>query len=98
LDIIADGARHRKPGKPRYKQIDMKLNIIKWLKELNPKQKQKVLARRFGFTWAHEPSNLRGCRYLEIGLNKRKAVRPKFKVGSLKKRLGKILCAIMSLI
>jgi len=65
LDIIAD-----EQGTEPENQVqtnDMKLNIIKWLKELNPKQTE-VLARRFGLL-GHEPATLEDVG-IEIGLTR----------------------------
>jgi RNA polymerase nonessential primary-like sigma factor len=65
LDIIAD-----EQGTQPENQVqtnDMKLNIIKWLEELNPKQTE-VLARRFGLL-GHEPATLEDVG-IEIGLTR----------------------------
>ncbi|MFT7259487.1 MAG: RNA polymerase nonessential primary-like sigma factor [Glaciecola sp.] len=65
LDVIAD-----EQGTQPENQIqtnDMKLNIIKWLEELNPKQTE-VLARRFGLL-GHEPATLEDVG-IEIGLTR----------------------------
>jgi RNA polymerase nonessential primary-like sigma factor len=52
LDIIAD----EKEFSPEesLQDSDIKSNIVTWLEELNPKQRE-VLARRFGLM-GHEPS------------------------------------------
>jgi RNA polymerase nonessential primary-like sigma factor len=65
LDVIADDQ-----GTEPENQVqtnDMKLNIIKWLEELNPKQTE-VLARRFGLL-GHEPATLEDVG-IEIGLTR----------------------------
>jgi RNA polymerase nonessential primary-like sigma factor len=65
LDIIAD-----EQGTQPENQVqtnDMKLHIIKWLEELNPKQTE-VLARRFGLL-GHEPATLEDVG-IEIGLTR----------------------------
>ncbi|MFT5713170.1 MAG: RNA polymerase nonessential primary-like sigma factor [Glaciecola sp.] len=65
LDFIAD-----EQGTQPENQVqtnDMKLNIIKWLEELNPKQTD-VLARRFGLL-GHEPATLEDVGN-EIGLTR----------------------------
>lgn len=65
LDIIADD---QGAGPENLLQTnDMKLNIIKWLQELNPKQKE-VLARRFGLL-GYEPATLEDVG-IEIGLTR----------------------------
>jgi len=65
LDIIAD---EQGAGPENQLQTnDMKLNIIKWLQELNPKQRE-VLARRFGLL-GHEPATLEDVG-VEIGLTR----------------------------
>ncbi len=65
LDIIAD---EQGTGPENQLQTnDMKLNIIRWLQELNPKQRE-VLARRFGLL-GHEPATLEDVG-VEIGLTR----------------------------
>jgi RNA polymerase nonessential primary-like sigma factor len=65
LDIIADDKGH---GPEEDLQVsDIKLNIIKWLEDLNPKQRE-VLARRFGLL-GYEPSTLEDVG-VEIGLTR----------------------------
>lgn len=65
LDIIAD---EQGTGPENQLQTnDMKLNIIKWLQELNPKQRE-VLARRFGLL-GHESATLEDVG-VEIGLTR----------------------------
>ena len=65
LDIIAD---EQGTGPENQLQTnDMKLYIIKWLQELNPKQRE-VLARRFGLL-GHEPATLEDVG-VEIGLTR----------------------------
>ncbi|MEP0354369.1 MAG: RNA polymerase sigma factor RpoS [Paraglaciecola sp.] len=65
LDLIAD----EKADGPEecLQDSGMKLNIVKWLQELNPKQRE-VLARRFGLL-GYEPSTLENVG-LEIGLTR----------------------------
>ncbi|PKI00854.1 RNA polymerase sigma factor RpoS [Glaciecola sp. 33A] len=65
LDIIAD-ERGAEPEN-QLQTSDMKLHIIKWLEELNPKQTE-VLARRFGLL-GHEPATLEDVG-IEIGLTR----------------------------
>jgi RNA polymerase nonessential primary-like sigma factor len=65
LDIIAD-ERGTEPEN-QLQTSDMKLHIIKWLEELNPKQTE-VLARRFGLL-GHEPATLEDVG-IEIGLTR----------------------------
>jgi len=65
LDIIAD----EKEFSPEesLQDSDIKSNIVTWLEELNPKQRE-VLARRFGLM-GHEPSTLEDVG-AEIGLTR----------------------------
>lgn len=65
LDVIAD----EKGGGPEeeVQDNDIKCNIVEWLGELNPKQKE-VLARRFGLL-GYEPSTLEDVG-AEIGLTR----------------------------
>jgi RNA polymerase nonessential primary-like sigma factor len=65
LDVIADNKGHG--PEEDLQNSDIKLNIIKWLEDLNPKQRE-VLARRFGLL-GHEPSTLEDVG-LEIGLTR----------------------------
>jgi RNA polymerase nonessential primary-like sigma factor len=65
LDIIADEQGTQPENQAQTN--DMKLNIIKWLEELNPKQTE-VLARRFGLL-GHEPATLEDVG-IEIGLTR----------------------------
>nr|WP_297349594.1 RNA polymerase sigma factor RpoS [uncultured Glaciecola sp.] len=65
LDIIADEQGTQPENQAQTN--DMKLNIIKWLEELNPKQTE-VLARRFGLL-GHEPATLEDVG-VEIGLTR----------------------------
>lgn len=78
LDIIAD--EQDTGPENRLQTSDMKLNIIKWLEELNPKQRE-VLARRFGLL-GYEPATLEDVG-AEIGLT-RERVR-QIQVESLKR-------------
>ncbi|WP_018692345.1 RNA polymerase sigma factor RpoS [Algicola sagamiensis] len=65
LDVIAD---ERGTGpENRLQDQDIKLNIVHWLEELNPKQRE-VLARRFGLL-GYEPSTLEDVGK-EIGLTR----------------------------
>jgi len=65
LDILAD---HNEFGpEDNLQDSDMKSNIVKWLGELNPKQRE-VLARRFGLL-GYEPSTLEDVG-AEIGLTR----------------------------
>lgn len=65
LDVVAD---EKATGpESRLQTNNMKLNIVKWLEELNPKQRE-VLARRFGLL-GHEPSTLEDVGS-EIGLTR----------------------------
>jgi len=65
LDVIADDRGH---GPEEVLQdSDIKLNIIMWLEDLNPKQRE-VLARRFGLL-GYEPSTLENVG-IEIGLTR----------------------------
>lgn len=65
LDVIAD----ERGGGPEeeVQDNDIKCNIVEWLSELNPKQKE-VLARRFGLL-GYEPSTLEDVG-AEIGLTR----------------------------
>lgn len=54
LDVIADDRGHG--PEEDLQDSDIRLNIIKWLEDLNPKQRE-VLARRFGLL-GYEPSTL----------------------------------------
>ncbi|WP_299079880.1 RNA polymerase sigma factor RpoS [uncultured Paraglaciecola sp.] len=65
LDIIADDNGHG--PEEDLQDSDIKLNIIKWLEDLNPKQRE-VLARRFGLL-GYEPSTLEDVG-AEIGLTR----------------------------
>ncbi|MBF7071846.1 RNA polymerase sigma factor RpoS [Glaciecola sp. MH2013] len=65
LDVIAD--EQESGPESRLQTNDMKLNIVKWLEELNPKQRE-VLARRFGLL-GHEPATLEDVGR-EIGLTR----------------------------
>lgn len=65
LDIIADEKGHGPEEELQDK--DIKSNIIEWLSELNPKQRE-VLARRFGLM-GYEPSTLEDVG-VEIGLTR----------------------------
>lgn len=65
LDIIADEKGHGPEEDLQDK--DIKTSIIRWLKELNPKQRE-VLARRFGLM-GYEPSTLEDVG-AEIGLTR----------------------------
>lgn len=65
LDIIADEQNVGPEG--TLQTSDMKLSIIKWLEELNPKQRE-VLARRFGLL-GYEPATLEDVG-AEIGLTR----------------------------
>lgn len=65
LDIIADEKGHGPEEDLQDK--DIKCSIIKWLEELNPKQRE-VLARRFGLM-GYEPSTLEDVG-AEIGLTR----------------------------
>ncbi len=65
LDIIADD--HEFGPEEKLQENDMRDNIIKWLGELNPKQRE-VLARRFGLM-GYEPSTLEDVG-AEIGLTR----------------------------
>jgi RNA polymerase nonessential primary-like sigma factor len=65
LDVIADNKGHG--PEEDLQNSDIKLNIIKWLEDLNPKQRE-VLARRFGLL-GHEPSTLEDVG-VEIGLTR----------------------------
>jgi RNA polymerase nonessential primary-like sigma factor len=65
LDVIADDDGHG--PEEDLQDSDIKLNIIKWLEDLNPKQRE-VLARRFGLL-GYEPSTLEDVG-VEIGLTR----------------------------
>lgn len=65
LDIIADDNGHDPEEELQDKNI--KFNIVKWLQDLNPKQRE-VLARRFGLL-GYEPSTLEDVG-AEIGLTR----------------------------
>jgi RNA polymerase nonessential primary-like sigma factor len=78
LDVIAD--EHETGPENRLQTNDMKQNIVKWLEELNPKQRE-VLARRFGLL-GYEPATLEDVGR-EIGLT-RERVR-QIQVESLKR-------------
>tara|TARA_R110002167_G_scaffold187278_3_gene388422 strand:+ start:756 stop:1745 length:990 start_codon:yes stop_codon:yes gene_type:complete len=65
LDVIADDRGHG--PEENLQDSDIKLNIIKWLEDLNPKQRE-VLARRFGLL-GYEPSTLENVG-IEIGLTR----------------------------
>ena len=65
LDVIAD--EHRNGPEDELQDNDMKLNIVHWLEDLNPKQRE-VLARRFGLL-GYEPSTLEDVG-VEIGLTR----------------------------
>ncbi|MCV2884614.1 RNA polymerase sigma factor RpoS [Aestuariibacter sp. AA17] len=65
LDIIADEKGHGPEDELQDK--DIKSSIVKWLEELNPKQRE-VLARRFGLM-GYEPSTLEDVG-AEIGLTR----------------------------
>lgn len=65
LDILAD--QNEFGPEEDLQDSDMKSNIVKWLEELNPKQRE-VLARRFGLL-GYEPSTLEDVG-AEIGLTR----------------------------
>lgn len=65
LDVIADDRGHG--PEEDLQDSDIKLNIIRWLEDLNPKQRE-VLARRFGLL-GYEPSTLENVG-IEIGLTR----------------------------
>jgi RNA polymerase nonessential primary-like sigma factor len=65
LDVIADERGHGPEEK--LQQTDMSANIVHWLEDLNPKQRE-VLARRFGLL-GYEPSTLEDVG-AEIGLTR----------------------------
>jgi RNA polymerase nonessential primary-like sigma factor len=65
LDVIADDKGHG--PEEDLQDSDIKLNTIKWLEDLNPKQRE-VLARRFGLL-GYEPSTLEDVG-VEIGLTR----------------------------
>jgi RNA polymerase nonessential primary-like sigma factor len=65
LDVIADERAHGPEEK--LQQTDMSANIVHWLEDLNPKQRE-VLARRFGLL-GYEPSTLEDVG-AEIGLTR----------------------------
>ena len=65
LDILPDDDSYSPEEKVQ--DTDIKDNIVRWLQELNPKQRE-VLARRFGLL-GHEPSTLEDVGS-EIGLTR----------------------------
>jgi RNA polymerase nonessential primary-like sigma factor len=65
LDVIADDKGHE--PEEELQNTDIKLNIVHWLEDLNPKQRE-VLARRFGLM-GYEPSTLEDVG-VEIGLTR----------------------------
>lgn len=65
LDVIADEKGHG--PEDELQDSDIKCNIVEWLGELNPKQRE-VLARRFGLL-GYEPSTLEDVG-AEIGLTR----------------------------
>lgn len=65
LDILADQAEYS--PEENLQDSDIKCNIVRWLEELNPKQRE-VLARRFGLL-GYEPSTLEDVG-AEIGLTR----------------------------
>lgn len=65
LDILAD--QHEYSPEENLQDSDIKSNIVSWLEELNPKQRE-VLARRFGLLGC-EPSTLEDVG-AEIGLTR----------------------------
>ncbi len=65
LDILAD--QHEYSPEENLQDSDIKSNIVGWLEELNPKQRE-VLARRFGLL-GYEPSTLEDVG-AEIGLTR----------------------------
>ncbi|MFT4939565.1 MAG: RNA polymerase nonessential primary-like sigma factor [Paraglaciecola sp.] len=65
LDVIADDKGHE--PEEELQATDIKLNIVHWLEDLNPKQRE-VLARRFGLM-GYEPSTLEDVG-VEIGLTR----------------------------
>ena len=65
LDVIADDKGHG--PEEDIQDSDIKLNIVKWLEDLSPKQRE-VLARRFGLL-GYEPSTLEDVG-VEIGLTR----------------------------
>jgi RNA polymerase nonessential primary-like sigma factor len=65
LDVIADNKGHG--PEEDLQDSDIKINIIRWLEDLNPKQRE-VLARRFGLL-GYEPSTLEDVG-VEIGLTR----------------------------
>lgn len=65
LDVIAD--EHGNGPEEALQDTDIKLNIVHWLEDLNPKQRE-VLARRFGLL-GYEPSTLEDVG-VEIGLTR----------------------------
>jgi RNA polymerase nonessential primary-like sigma factor len=65
LDVIADENGHG--PEEDLQDLDIKLNIIRWLEDLNSKQRE-VLARRFGLL-GYEPSTLEDVG-VEIGLTR----------------------------
>jgi RNA polymerase nonessential primary-like sigma factor len=65
LDVIADNNGHE--PEEELQDTDIKTNIVRWLEDLNPKQRE-VLARRFGLM-GYEPSTLEDVG-VEIGLTR----------------------------
>jgi RNA polymerase nonessential primary-like sigma factor len=65
LDVIADERGHG--PEEELQETDMSANIVHWLEDLNPKQRE-VLARRFGLL-GYEPSTLEDVG-AEIGLTR----------------------------
>ena len=65
LDVIADDRGHG--PEDELQDSDIKVNIVHWLEDLNPKQRE-VLARRFGLL-GYEPSTLEDVG-VEIGLTR----------------------------
>ncbi|MFT4993274.1 MAG: RNA polymerase nonessential primary-like sigma factor [Paraglaciecola sp.] len=65
LDIIADENGHE--PEEELQENDIKASIVRWLEDLNPKQRE-VLARRFGLM-GYEPSTLEDVG-VEIGLTR----------------------------
>jgi RNA polymerase nonessential primary-like sigma factor len=65
LDVIADERGHG--PEDELQDTDIRVNIVHWLEDLNPKQRE-VLARRFGLL-GYEPSTLEDVG-VEIGLTR----------------------------
>ncbi|NCP64987.1 MAG: RNA polymerase sigma factor RpoS [Paraglaciecola sp.] len=65
LDVIADDRGHG--PEDELQDTDIRINIVHWLEDLNPKQRE-VLARRFGLL-GYEPSTLEDVG-VEIGLTR----------------------------